>query len=388
MIIPPINLYAADLPELIELAKQHPEVLVVKQRLEAQKAKIERVQTLPDPMVEVGLGKTKGMTEGSLMFQQAFPYPGKLSLMGEVEKQQLGMLEAELSAVILEKISQTKKDYYELFEVNKAIEITNRTKEHLKHIEGIANTMYATGMIPQTDILRIQTEISMQTEKLIMLEARKELVISRLMWSDIGLPQDSPALEVSFPAELTLSGLKNYEELQRISLQNSPMLKMVEYQIQMGEKEVDLARKEFKPDFVSGLEIMDSGDWGIRLGIMYPLYKNKKQKNALREAEANLSATKKEYEQKRRELSYILKETYLMASSTLQNLNLYKSVIIPQLNLVFTSALSNYKTGKIDFLMLFDSLMRLQESELKYYEFLVEYEKACAELEKLVGGEL
>ncbi|MEK7273950.1 MAG: TolC family protein, partial [Candidatus Desantisbacteria bacterium] len=248
--------YPLNLPELIELVRQHPEILVIKERLTAQKAKIGRVQTLPDPMVELGLGNARGMVEGSIMFQQAFPYPGKLPLMGEVEQRQLKMLEAELSAITLEKIALTKKDYYELFEINKAIEITNRTKEHLKHIEGIANTMYASGMIPQTDILRIQTEISMQTEKLIMLEAKKGLAIYRLMWLDIGLPQDSSTLEVSFPPELIPTELKDYEELQRISLQNSPMLKMVEYQAQMGEKEVDLAKKEFKPDFVSSAEVM------------------------------------------------------------------------------------------------------------------------------------
>ncbi len=382
------NSYPLDLSELIGLARKHPEVLSIKEKVEARKARIKGVQTLPDPMVELGLGKTNGMTDGSLMFQQQFPYPGKLSLMGEVEKRQLKMLEAELSAIILEKIALTKKDYYELFLIITQIEITNRTKEHLKHIEGIANTMYASGMIPQTDILRIQTEISMQTEKLIMLEAKKGLAIYRLMWLDIGLPQDSSTLEVSFPPELTPTELKNYEELQRTILQNSPMLKMVEYQAQMGEKEVELAKKEFKPDFVSSAEVMGSGDYNVRFGIMYPLYKDKKQRNTLKEVEANLSATKKGYEQEKLELLFMLKESHLMAKSALQNLNLYKSIIIPQINLTFTSAISNYKTGKIDFLMLFDNLMRLQEGEQRYYELLVGYESVCAEIERLIGGGL
>lgn len=118
------------------------------------------------------------------------------------------------------------------------------------------------------------------------------------------------------------------------------------------------------------------------------MYKDKKQKNALLETEANLSATKKEYEQKKLELLFMLKESHLMAKYALQNMNLFKSVIIPQLNLTFTSALSNYKTSKIDFLMLFDNLMSLQEGEQRYYELLAGYEKVCAELEKLTGGGL
>ncbi|MEK9148515.1 MAG: TolC family protein, partial [Candidatus Desantisbacteria bacterium] len=125
-----------------------------------------------------------------------------------------------------------------------------------------------------------------------------------------------------------------------------------------------------------------------RFGIMYPLYKDKKQRNTLKEVEANLSATKKGYEQEKLELLFMLKESHLMAKSALQNLNLYKSIIIPQINLTFTSAISNYKTGKIDFLMLFDNLMRLQEGEQRYYELLVGYESVCAEIERLIGGGL
>jgi len=88
------------------------------------------------------------------------------------------------------------------------------------------------------------------------------------------------------------------------------------------------------------------------------------------------------------ELLLMLKESHLMAKSTLTNLNLYKTAIIPQLNLTYTSALSNYKTGKIDFLMMFDTIMRLQEGELRYYELLTEYGKAMAEIERLTGGGL
>ncbi|MBU1599190.1 TolC family protein, partial [bacterium] len=163
---------------------------------------------------------------------------------------------------------------------------------------------------------------------------------------------------------------------------------MVGYEIEMRRKEVDLAKREFKPDFVSSAEIMDSNNWSLRFGIMYPLYKDKKQKNALIEAEKGLLSIQKGYENERLELLYMLKEAYLMAKAATQNIKLYKTAILPQANLSYTSALANYKTGKIDFLMLFDNLMRLQESELRYYELLVEHEKQASEIERLVGGEL
>lgn len=385
--------YSIELSELIELAKQNPEILKVKEKLEAQKAKVKKVQVLPEPMIEFGYYKKEmGEKENSLMFEQVFPYPGKLALMGEVEEQEVKMIEQELFATTLQKIAETKKDYYELFFINKRIEITNRTKEYLKIIENIANTMYSTGMMPQTDVLRIQQEVSMQEEKLIMLSAEKEKIIYHLIWYSLGLPSEAEKIKITIPKELEQTEIKSYEELQNIAIEKSPIIKMVEQEIEMKKKELELAKREFKPDFVVSGEFMNPDknfeNYNIKFGIMYPLYKNKKQKNAKIEAEKDLLSIKKKYESEKLELLFMLKEMYLMAESSAKNLKLYKTCIIPQANLTWQSSLANYKTGKIGFLMLLDNLMKLQDAELKYYELLKEYEQTVAEIERLVGGEL
>ncbi len=60
--------------------------------------------------------------------------------------------------------------------------------------------------------------------------------------------------------------------------------------------------------------------------------------------------------------------------------NLYGSAIVPQSNLALNSAIANYQAGKIDFLKLIDASMSLLESQLKYYESMVEFHKALAKL--------
>jgi len=381
------GLSAASLPELIELAKQHPEILKVKEKLDSAKARVIKVQALPDPMIEMGLAKKEMMTEKSIMASQSFPYLGKLGLMGEMEKRQVKMIEQELQKVSLRKISETKKDYYDLFFIHKEIEITNRTKEYLKFIDQAAQTMYATGMIPQTDILRIQQEILMQEEKLIMLAAEKEKRRYQILWQDLGLSQGTE-MDITLPDDLPKTELVDYEKLKKMALENSPMLKMKGFEIEMKQKRVELAIREFKPDFVASGEVMNHDNWNVKFGVMYPLYKDKKQKQAKIEAEKELSSVEQGYEQEKLELCTMLKEEYLMAEAADKNIKLYKTGIIPQANLTYTSALANYSTGKTDFLMLFDNLMRLQESELGYYKFLVEYENAMAEIERLVGTSL
>ncbi len=50
--------------------------------------------------------------------------------------------------------------------------------------------------------------------------------------------------------------------------------------------------------------------------------------------------------------------------------------------------MASYQVGKIEFLSVLDSLTKLLNDELSYWENFASYQKALAELEPLVGVEL
>jgi outer membrane protein TolC len=66
---------------------------------------------------------------------------------------------------------------------------------------------------------------------------------------------------------------------------------------------------------------------------------------------------------------------------------LLKGAIIPQVQLTLDSARSGYSVGRVDFLMLLDSLFTLQENELELRMEIAEHEKARARLEEIIGDE-
>lgn len=381
----PRGLFAEDLSVLIERIKNHPEIISIKEKIEAEKKEVERLKALPDPITEFGLSNKEMGIDGSLMFQQTVPYPGKLDLMSKMKGFDVNMLEQKLTSNMLQRIEKTKNDYYELFLMDKSIQITKKTKKYLETMRDSALSMYSVGMIPQTDILRIETELLMQDEKLIMLNAKKEALRYKIMWDDIGL-QEGYTLTITIPDEINQTPIQGFDELKKTALKNSTVLKMAFFEIEERKAALELANLEFKPDFVASSEIMTDKNWTVKLALMWPLYKEKKQKKAKEGAERNLFASQNIYEKENLELLSMIKEAYLMASSTSLSISLYKTKIIPSTNLTWESSLTNYKTGKTDFLFVFDNLMKLQESELRYYELLVGYEKAVAEIERLIGG--
>ena len=382
---------AADLSTLLELTKQHPAIQEAKLKVDAVKAKVSAVQTLPDPMLEFGYKNLMDGRETSIMGQQSFPYPGKLGLMGRAIASEQLALEQELALIELKLIAETKKDYYTLFFINKSVEIINRTKDYLDLMEQTASARYATGLIPQTDILKIQTERSMLQEQLIMLDAQKETILSRIKRTDLGLAIDTD-ISIEIPKELALPKFAyDYNQLQNMTLTNSPMLKMKQAEIAMQSNEVELAKKEFEPDFIASLELMNPEknfvkEWSAKFGIMVPLYKNKKQKNALLETEKKLAAQKKAYEVAKQETLFMLKNAHQMLISSDKLMQLYKTTVIPQANLTLESAIANYQVGKIDALMVLDNIKMLLDSEQKYFEQLTEFHKANAEIEQITGN--
>lgn len=382
-----------NLSELLKMVMENPEVRELKQKLEAQKAKAKYVQTLPDLMIEFGYSKKEiGMKEKSLMFEQAFPYRGKLAIRGEIEKKEVEIIEQKLRTKILELKRETKMDFYDLFLTKKELEILNRTKNYLEMMINISSVMYSTGMIPQSDILKAQTELLMLKEREIMLSRENERLINRIERCCLGLPLEVK-IKIDVPDKLEIEKLdKEYNKLQEIALERSPMLKMRRLEREKMNLEVTMAELEFKPDFITSAEFMNPDknfkNWNIKFGIMYPLYKNKKQKFEKIEAERNFHANEMLYENERQMLSYNLNKAYLMAKGSEEVIKLYKGGVIPQLSLTLESAIANYKAGKIDFMTVLENIRELQDIELSYLREVVKHKKAVAEIEEFLGWDV
>jgi outer membrane protein TolC len=153
-----------------------------------------------------------------------------------------------------------------------------------------------------------------------------------------------------------------------------------------------MARREYWPDFaVTGgyyyMGVMPDM-YMFRFDMNIPVWWNRKQRPAVTAEVQNLQQSKRTFEAASRGLQARIKDDYLMATTSLKLLNLYRDTVIPQAMLTFESSLSSYETGSGTFNEVMMNAMTAVEYEMNYHEEMLSYHVALARLEEMTGREL
>ncbi|HEU4386791.1 MAG TPA: TolC family protein, partial [Blastocatellia bacterium] len=128
-------------------------------------ARVPQAKALPEPMFEAGyvgnfvpippfdIQKGDPSSARMLTFSQEIPFPGKRSLKGKMAG---ALAESERWAyeqTRLNVVSEVKDAYFDLFYLNKSIEIVTKNKELLEKFARIAEARYSVGGGIQQDVL-------------------------------------------------------------------------------------------------------------------------------------------------------------------------------------------------------------------------------------------
>ncbi len=392
---------AVSLKSLVEEAlEQNPEIMAMRRSFDVMRARVPQAKALPDPILSYGyagaapvppfdIQKGDPSSARMLNFTQEIPFPGKLAIKGKMANVEA---EAEWWAyeqTRLNVVAEVKDAYFDLYFIHKAIETVAKNKELMEKFARIAEASYAVGKGAQQDALKAQVEISRLIEQLSLLEQRKQTAEARIN----SLLFREPETPVGRPEEIKPRDF-NYglAELNQLALTNYPALKSQRRKIDREQYSVELARKDFYPDFTVGLTYFNRPGmpemYGVNVGVKIPLYFWQKQRPAVAEATASARAERERLENATTLLFFRIKDRYLALTTAQRLTKLYGATIIPQSSLSLESAISGYEVGKVDFLTLLDNLVTLLNYELGYYEQLSNTEKAIAALEPLVGLDL
>ncbi len=384
-----------DLANLIaELTERNPEMKAARERWEAAKAVVPQVQTLPDPTLQVGyqsMAMLPPAVQGPVYgVGQAIPFPGKLRLRGEVAGREADRIEQEYRAIRLRLIARLKELYFDLHFVHKAIEVVETNKILLMQFEKTAKSRYAVGQAAQQDVFRAQVEISRVLDRLAVLEQQKESLhaaINRLL-------NRPPAGPLGTPEEIHVTMLTlPLPELSQRAEEFSPILQASAKGVERGEQAVALARREYYPDFdLTALgtrnDNVNVNGYQVMLGIRIPLYYTTKQRQGVRQAQADLSGARESLTNTRQDLLFRVKDDFVQAQRAERLVTILRDAIIPQATKALQASQAGYGVGKVDFLTLLNSLLTLQDSELELHGEMAAHEKALARLEEVTGGPL
>ena len=384
---------------LQEAEKNNPQVEAARQSWQATKQVPMQVSTLPDPQFQIqqfSVGSPRpfaGYTNSDFAYiglgvSQDIPYPGKLRLRSEIAKREADVSQQQVESVRRSVLADVKAVYFRLAYLAKTLTILESDGELLKQVEQSADARYRSGMGTQQDLLQAQLqktklarEIAMHHLEVGKLEAQLKQLLNRL--------QDSPDIE---PADLTETPLpQTYDELLAAVKAQNPELAASQKMIDRQALQVDLARKEFYPDF--NVQYMwqrtDPSQFRayymLTFGVRVPIYRGRKQRPELAQAQAEQVRARSEFQAKSQQLAYELRAQFVVAQQTAELLKIHREGLSPQSRSEFQAGLAAYQSNKQDFQAVLIAFLDVLQLDENYWQNLAEYETAIARLEQMTG---
>jgi len=381
----------------------NPEIKVSEARWQMFAAKVRQAGTLDDPMLMLRIQNAMikdplafdgdPMTSKVIGISQMIPFYGKRSLMRE---------EAELEALsnrwVLEERKvelrqMVKETWYQLYFVDRSLEVVNRNIALLDDLSRFSETMYGVGQGLQQDVLKAQLDRSRMEDMRIVLQQKRRTLAATLNTlayrpaeTEVAL---IPAVELT-PFEMTAADLEALAEV------NRPVLKALAAKIDKTRVNRLLAEKEFYPDFTLSLEYMQRepamaspGDDMYSLGVSFNLPLQRERRHAMvAESQAEQQMAAADLNMQHNQIRLGIADALARLERSRKLAMLYRDGILPQAGNALEAAMAAYRVGKADFMNVLDSQMRQFNYEREYYDAVADHEMQLAQLEGVVGTAL
>jgi len=393
--VPPATLGLSGLIQ--EVLARNPEIQAARQQVEAATQRVPQARSLDDPTLSVQLWnfpQTFNVTQTqNTIFgvSQTFPFPGKLTLKGEVASRSADMTEQALRAKERDLIARLKQTYYDLFFAHKAIQIHHEQIDLLKQLFEIATAKFRTGKGSQVDVLKAQVELSGLYQRLPVLEQQRDTAqakVNTLVDRDprfpLGLPQE--------PREGRFE--KDLEDLYPMAVQARPELKAAELSIQRNEQSRALAERQYYPDVsvafqrFQNFHANDGFGAVVSINMPFAFWTKPKYDARVREAGAAVAAARADLHTAENLTRFQIRDLLAKVRASWEVAVLYRTTVLPQAEQGVEAARAGYRTGRTSFLDLIDADRAWREFQLAYWRVLVDREARVAELEQVVGTEL
>jgi cobalt-zinc-cadmium efflux system outer membrane protein len=390
---------------IAEALRANPDLQAAMLRYEAFEAKVPQAGSLPDPVFKATASNLpvdswsldqSPMSGVELMLTQKIPFPGKRGLAKGTARNLAEKTKQDYQSTKNLVLSELKENYYQLYLLQKSIEITERNKRLIEDFARIASTKYSVGKGIQQDVLKAQVEVSKMIDKLISLEEMREAVEAKINILLSRNPQDSlgQTSDLAF-RELTYSE----DELQNLAVENNPHLIGKGFLVSASQSTYRLARREYWPDFTLSASyrirdevkmdpVMGEDFFSVSAAINIPLYFWSKQKKKVQEKALDLESSRQEYEDVKNNVKFMVSKLFYSLEKFRKEIELYQTAILPQARQSLESARSGYQVDKVDFLTLLNNQVTLFNYEIAYHQALSSYFKTIARLEEMVGSSL
>jgi outer membrane protein TolC len=384
---------------LAEAERNNPQIQAARNGWQSAQQVPTQVSTLPDPqfvLQHVSVGSPRpfaGYTNSDFAYvglgiSQDLPYPGKLHLRGEIARKDADVTQQRSESVRRMVLAAVKMAYFQLAYFAEQRTILDGDGQLLQQVEQASEARFRNGMGSQQEVLQAQLERTKLLREITtnQLEAGKvQAEIKQLL----NRQQSSPDIETT---ELSDTATPyTYDQLLAAANANNPEIAGAQKMVEKQGLQVDLARKDFYPDF--NLQYMWQRTdptqfrayYSVTLGVRIPIYRGRRQQPELAQAEADQSQAKNNSEAQTQQTAFLLRQQFLSAEKSEELLKIYREGLMPQARAALEAGMAAYQSNRQEFQGLLSSFLDVLKFDEEYWQTLSEHETALAQIEQLTG---
>jgi outer membrane protein TolC len=331
-------------------------------------------------------------TDQRLTVEQTLPVAGKNRLQGDAATAEAASAFEDLRRAQLDTVAKVRGAYYRLANGYKQLELNRKNSDLLKQFSEISRAKMASGNKSQGDVLSANTELAKLDEAQFdwqrdIFEARTELnvLMNRTPDSPLARP-----IDLTFhPADLSLANLEG------LALANRPELEIAQRKIEATQARLKAAHKEWIPEpsvkleadrFNGAGQVVSELDAGFSIDL--PWFNRSKYRAAINENKRLLEAAQHEMEAARNETLGKVVDQYHQVETFHHHTELYQSKLLPLARESVNAQRAGYESDKASFLEILTAQRTVQDVESMYWDHLMHYQIALADLEALIGVDL
>ncbi len=381
----------------LKAEKNDPAVLAAERAAKAATYAAPQVSSLPDPhftLQQFSVGSPRpfaGYTNSNFAYigigaSQELPYPGKLKLRGELADRGADAVKQHVGVVLRDETESLKTTYFQMAYLQQTLGILRRDDALLQQIEQQAEAHYSAGQGNQQDVLKAQLERTKILQEISMhrqLAGEAQAELKRILKRR----QDSPDI-VTQPLSATFLRYTARELLDKVR-DEDPNIREQSAMIQRNRTAVELAHKEFRPDFELSYMWQRTDPTQFRAYYMATLNVNfprrKPRQAALAEAQVNVERAEQELDTELQRALAEVQRQYVITKTSEEQLLIFRDGLIPQAQATIQAGLASYQSNRVDFETLLSSFLNVLNLDLQYQQILLGHETALAHIERLTG---
>ena len=330
------------------------------------------------------------------MIAMKFPFPGTLTLKGQIITEDVMIAEKEFEIALRNLVTEIKLAYYDYLFLIEATRINEENQKLLQQMIAIAQTKFRVGQGKYSNVIMAQVELSKLAEAIITLEQQRETIIARLntlLNASTDLPLGVPGPVEEERITLTLADLyalavEKRQEIQKQKLAISKMGLMVEMAKQMTYPDPTLGASYFENRAMSDLKHTKKMPMTFSTRrVLNPAntawfgHRN----SYIHEIDVKIEAMVHKIAELESNLRFVVKKHHFGMETANRSIRLYRQTLLPQARQALDAANTAYQAAQIDFLSFLDAQRTLLKFKVEEQRALRNYRQHLSQLEQAVG---